>query len=220
MSFSYFDKVYCISLPGQGRRDRMRERFAGVGITNYEFVYAQEPVEGLRMSNLRRNPSRELGCTMSHIRALILSMWDEAKRPLFIEDDVVFAPDSVDLIGKVLDELPVEWGILYMGGHPRSEYTIHSDHLASIGEWSFAEAYALNGMGSVVSMLFDWTDLFGQPDAMYDFILGKFAAKSDGFCTMPLLTSQPDGTYSYIGGKCDNGKEALVKRGWENNLCR
>ena len=220
MSFDYFDKVYCISLPGQGRRDRMRERFAGVGITNYEFVYAQEPVEGLKMSNLRRNHRGELGANLSHALAVFKSLMDGAQSPLFFEDDVVFTQGAEYFLARAMEELPPSWSMLYMGGHPRSEYTIHSKHLARVGEWSFAEAYGFSCPKSAEYFLYSWFNDMGQHDAMYDFILGRYAAAFCSFCTMPLLTSQPDGTYSHIGGKVDNGKEALVKRGWENNLCR
>ena len=61
-----------------------------------------------------------------------------------------------------------------------------------------------------------WLDRVGQPNAMYDLVLGEFAAAHHGYCTYPLLTEQPPG-WSAIGNKVDD-KRQLVERGWQNNL--
>lgn len=217
MSFDYFDKVYCISLPGHGRREAVAKQFESVGIKDVQYVWADEPAAGLKMSNMRRNARGELGANLSHIKAVFMSIVDGARRPIFFEDDIVFVPNAVEYMCAVTLELPQFWSVLYMGGHPRSEYTIYSDHLAKIGKWSFAESYSINGRWESMVFMQYWLNRIGQPDAMYDFILGEYAALGDSFCTMPLLTDQPPGTYSYIGGKPDDKRNCIAK-GWKNNL--
>jgi hypothetical protein len=89
-----------------------------------------------------------------------------------------------------------------------------SDHLVKVGRFSFAESYALNR--HALSEFFDfWCDRIGQPQAMYDRILGEFAQENNAYCVYPPITEQPPG-YSFITNEEDD-KSALVQRGWATN---
>ena len=218
MSFDYFDKVYCIHLPNPERREKIEREFKKVGITDVQYVYAEPPDMGFTMSNMRRNPRGEFGCSLSHIRAAMLAISDGAKRPLFLEDDIVFAGNAAERIQHVVQDLKQlsYWDVLYLGGHPRSPCHKVTNNLVEIGTFSFAEAYAMNG--DTVDVWVDcWLNRVGQKNAMVDIILGEFASTVFGYCVYPLLTHQPPG-FSQITGQQDN-KDNCLEKGWRTNLC-
>lgn len=161
------------------------------------------------MNNMRRNPAAEFGVNLSHIKAVVHAIADGAERPLFLEDDVEFIGEPV------LDGLPLDYDVLYLGGHPRSPVKRYSDHLVRVGTFSFAEAYSLSRK-ALVPFYDYWCDRIGQPQAMYDFILGEFASKNYGYAVYPAVTRQVTGI-SQVSGKVDE-KAHLVERGWQNNL--
>jgi len=165
--------------PDPDRREAVEKEFAKVGIKDVQYVYAQRPgiVPGGRpfhISNMRRAPAAEFAVNLSHIKAVAHAIADGAKRPVFFEDDVVFRDDANEILTKALEALPAEWDVLYMGGHPCEKVDRLSDNLVKVQRFSFAEAYAINGR-SINHYLDHWLDNIGQWQAMYDFILSRFA---------------------------------------------
>jgi len=213
-AFDCFDRVYCIHLPDPGRRKAIDAQFAKVGIVDPQYVYAERPKGPFTMSNMRRAPKYEFGVNLSHIKAVAHAITDGAKRPLFLEDDIVFANNADEVLGAAITELDkYMWDVLYLGGHPCEPVSTISDNLVKVGRFSFAEAYSVNG--SALRRLQDfWYNSIGQDSAMYDFILSRFAGDY-GYCTFPVITNQPPG-YSHIAGRKDN-KTGLVSKGWMTN---
>ena len=211
----YFDRVYCIHMPDPDRRRAIDEQFAKVGIANVSYVYASRPKGVFHMTNMRRAPAAEFAVNLSHIKAIAHAIADGAKRPLFLEDDIVFRDDSNQILTAALEALPDDWDVLYMGGHPCEQVEKVSDNLVKIKRFSFAESYAINGRYTLERFHDYWLDRIGQPEAMYDFILSGFA-QDNGYCVYPVLTHQPVG-YSHIS-KGNDDKQDLVRRGWKNNL--
>ena len=211
----YFDRVYCIHYPDPERRELIDQEFKKVGIKDVEYVYAQRPRHKFHMTNMRRAPAAEFAVNLSHIKAVIRASIDGAKRPLFLEDDIVFHDDTNDILSQALKSLPEDWDVLYMGGHPCGEVERLSHNLVKVARFSFAESYAINGP-SLVKFHDFWFDRIGQLQAMYDRILGEFAEANGGYCVYPVLTHQPEG-YSHIS-KSNDDKRDLVRRGWANNL--
>ena len=190
-----FDRVYVIHLP-------VREtKLDGVKI------HAKPPHGKFEMNNMRRNGRAEFGVNLSHIKAVVHAIQDGAERPLFLEDDVQF-------IGTC-PEVPPDYDVFYLGGHPRAPVKPHSGGVVRVGTFSFAEAYSISR--PALLRFFDyWCDRIGQPQAMYDFILGEFAAANKGYACYPCVTRQVTGV-SQVSGKVDD-KSVLVERGWRNNL--
>jgi len=210
----YFDRVYCIHMPDPERRQAIDEQCAKVGIDVWRYVYAQRRKGPFEMSNMRRAPSAEFAVNLSHIMAVSLAIADGAERPLFIEDDIVFRDDACEILEKAVSALP-HWDVLYLGGHPCEPVERINENLVKVGRFSFAEAYAINGRASLIDFQNFWFDNIGQPQAMYDFILSRFAMDF-GYCVYPVITHQPPG-YSHIA-KRDDDKRHLIERGWQNNL--
>jgi hypothetical protein len=214
MLLDYFDKVYCIHLPDDIRRKKIEKQFDSVGITDVQYIHARPPMPGFLMNNMRRNAAGELGCTMSHIKAAVKAIADRAIRPIFFEDDILFRSGAVKVMHRVLSELPVDYGVLYLGGHPREQAHMVSENLAQIGTFSFAEAYSIRDPLAWIDF---WCSRIGQKNAMVDMILGEFAAEHKSFCVYPTITRQPPG-HSIITGLDDN-KDNCLKKGWLTNLC-
>lgn len=198
-------KVYVIHLPDPHRRAAMDAELARMGLTA-QYLHATPPTRDFSMSNMRRNPRAEFGVALSHLKAVAHSDEDA----LVLEDDVRFLCDRGRL-DAVIAELPADWDVCYFGGHPRSATRRATASLVRVGTFSFAEAYLLRGAARRALLAF-WCDRAGHPNAMYDLVLGEFAAANNGYCAYPLLTEQVLG-HSHVSGKVD-AKAHLLAKGW------
>ena len=219
--FDFFDCVYCIHLPNEQRRPLIEAQFNKIGVTDrVKYIYATPPPKNFTMSNMRRAPRGEMGVNLSQIKAIVQAISDRAYTPLFVEDDIIFREDAKELLETSLNDLPDDWDILYMGGHPTGPIFAPqakkvSTTLAKVGKFSFAEAYALNER-SLLQFFNSWCNDITRENAMYDFILGQFAQKNNAYCTYPLLCEQPPGV-SQVSGKHDD-KRSIVARAWTNHI--
>lgn len=190
-----FDRTYVINLPPR------QTKLEG------EKVYAKPPFAGFTVNNMRRNGRAEFGVNLSHIKAIVHAIQDGAERPLFLEDDI-------QLIGTC-PELPPDYDVFYLGGHPRSPTKPYSAGIVRVGTFSFAESYSISR--PALLRFFDfWCDRIGQPQAMFDFVLGEFAAANKGYACYPIVTRQVTGV-SQVSGKQDD-KTELLRKGWATNL--
>lgn len=219
--FNFFDRVYCIHLPKHtDRLKSIQKQFKRVGIEDVEYVHVTPPPQNFTMSNMRRNSLTEFGVNLSHIKAIVKAMSDGVNHPLFLEDDVVFCENAQDQLERALSELPEEWDVFYLGGHPRGriespQARMIGKYLAKVGTFSFADAYCINGK-SIRSFFDLWCEKITQENAMYDFILGEYASKNKAYCTYPLICEQAPGM-SYVSGKYED-KSSIVARAWTNHL--
>lgn len=212
--FDYFDRVYCIHLPNKERRELMEAEFARVGIKNVTYVHADAPPAGFTMSNMRRNPAAEFGVSLSHIKAIIQAASDGAVFPLFVEDDVSFNLESAAIVDGYMRGL--WWDVVYLGGHPREPVKKQGNYrIVKVGKFSCAEAYSIR-WHLLLPFVKYWVNRCAKPNAMYDFILGEFAATRTSYCFYPTITEQRQ-IVSHVSGTIDD-KRALIDRGWKNNL--
>lgn len=203
-----FDRVYVVHLPDVARRLHIEAQLSAIGYQDATYIHADAPPAGFTVPNMRRNPRAEFGAGLSHIAAVVQAIADRAERPLFIEDDIVFK--RMDLT-----PLPDKWDLLYLGGHPREPVKLVAPGLAKVGKFSCAEAYSVRQQLLPKLHQF-WCNRVTRPDAMYDFILGEFAAKHESYAFYPVITEQAP-FVSHIKGEIDD-KRKLVERGWQNNL--
>ena len=211
MTFDWFDHITVINHPMTHRRKEIVAKLSALSVTADKIVYADRPMLGFAMNNMRRNARNEFGCNLSQIKAVVGSIGYE--RPLFLEDDVCF--QNLHALESALKELPDDWNVLYLGGHPCGPADQVGDYLYKIQRFSFAEAYAING-SSILKFFDYWCNRIGQPSAMYDRILGEFAQENTSYAIYPTVTYQPDG-YSFIAGREDE-KLHCVEKGWRENL--
>lgn len=208
----WFDRVFCISHPMTMRWKEMESRLLNCGVVP-ERVYARRPSKLFSVSNMRRNPQGEFGCNLSHVKALTHAIGCD--NPLFLEDDVVFSEDTGTVLTSAFSDLPDDWAVLYLGGHPCEDVERVGENLVRVGRFSFAESYAVRGQ--YISKLLDyWFDRIGQPNAMFDIVLGEFARDTNSYAVYPPVTRQPDG-HSFVAERADS-KTRCVTSGWQNHL--
>lgn len=136
-SWSFFDRIYCISLAErEDRRDKASLQFAAVGIADrVEFVIVNKHPE---------NP--EQGIFESHQRCLKQGLASGAETILVFEDDVFFRGFSADALQAAcmhLRTLP-HWDMLLLGGITSGSRKTALPALTQIRYRCLAHAYALN----------------------------------------------------------------------------
>ena len=219
--FDFFDRIYCIHLPNQRERhSQIKKEFESVGINNVQFVHASPPPAKFKMSNMRRNSRGEYGVNLSQIKAVVHAISDGAERPLFFEDDIYFTEGATLNLQSALKELPDNWGVFYMGGHPRGPVPARravkvGETVVKIQRYSFADAYSING--NQLRNFYDyWSEHITKDDAMYDFILGEFAGANNGYSMYPIICEQHPGI-SGVTLQHDN-KDSIIARAWASHL--
>jgi Glycosyltransferase family 25 (LPS biosynthesis protein) len=112
--FHFFEAIYCINLDGQEQRwEHAMEEFRKLGIA--------EAVQ--RFPAVETPPNHHIGCALSHRAILAEARRRGLRNVLVFEDDVVFAPDAVEILRQNVAELQRlegmnPWQILYLGGWP------------------------------------------------------------------------------------------------------
>jgi len=107
--FHFFEVIYCVNVDGQEEGwEHAMEEFRKLGIA--EAVQRFPAVETPHNHHIR--------CALSH-RAIAEVRRRGLRKVLVFEDDVDFAPDTVDVLRQNLAELPrlkETWPMLYFGG--------------------------------------------------------------------------------------------------------
>jgi GR25 family glycosyltransferase involved in LPS biosynthesis len=67
------------------------------------------------------------GCRDSHLA--VLEKYKDERFIMIFEDDVLFLEDPMQPIAKVIEELPQNWDMLYLGISPSQKYEKFSPHL-------------------------------------------------------------------------------------------
>jgi GR25 family glycosyltransferase involved in LPS biosynthesis len=58
----------------------------------------------------------EIGCFLSHLRIFNLIRREKLEYAIIFEDDVIFCDNFLDSYSKIIQDLPSDTGILYLGG--------------------------------------------------------------------------------------------------------
>ncbi|VAW42530.1 hypothetical protein MNBD_DELTA03-1855 [hydrothermal vent metagenome] len=107
-SWSFFDKVYCISIAGRSdRRQEARQQFAAVGL--------QRLVEFVIVNKHPISPAE--GCYQSHITCLKKAAAAGARHILIFEDDIIFKGFSEAKIKEATEFLRANphWEMMFLG---------------------------------------------------------------------------------------------------------
>jgi hypothetical protein len=56
------------------------------------------------------------GCLMSHLRAVQEATMDGLESSMVLEDDAVFQPKAVEMLARLMREVPADWDQIYLGG--------------------------------------------------------------------------------------------------------
>jgi hypothetical protein len=111
---SYWDRIIVINL--ERRTDRWAHflnEMMNIGVTSFERFYGYD-----KPAYSSPVPSGNEGCTASHRGVLEIIAFNKWRRVLVLEDDVeVIVRDFNATWEAVEPRIPVEWDMLYLGGH-------------------------------------------------------------------------------------------------------
>lgn len=127
---AYFDKVLVVTVPRfKERQEKVKQRLAGI---QFEFFYGadKQELDAGKISALYHFDKKktlapgyyfkpmnegEIACALSHrmvYQAMIENNWEKV---LILEDDVVPDWEKLERLDAVLDELPGDWELFYLG---------------------------------------------------------------------------------------------------------
>jgi len=110
-----FDKVYCINLDSrEDRWNQANEEFKKNNL-NAERVSA---VEGSKL-NLDFPPEIKegaVGCSLSHLYVMKMAKQLNLSNYLVLEDDVKFIDNFSEIFPQIIQQVPDDWDMLYLGG--------------------------------------------------------------------------------------------------------
>ncbi len=136
-AWSFFDRVYCISIRGRrDRRDQARRQFAAVGLQDrVEFVLVDRHLQ-----------DREQGIFESHLQCLRQGLEAGARTILVFEDDVFFRNFDARLLARACGQLAVRsgWQALFLGCITRGSRRTAEPSLVKIRYQCLAHAYGVS----------------------------------------------------------------------------
>lgn len=202
-----FQEVYCVNL--QRRQDRWKEFTEGLP-RDWPFrpVTRSPAIDGKKVPHPPwwRQGGGAWGCYRSHLRILEDCLNRGVNSVLLMEDDAIFPEDFLEKWKAFSQELPEDWGMVYLGGqhlyqdaHPPLK--VHPEVYIP---WNVnrTHAFALRGktMREVYRHLstLDWNN-----GHHVDHHLGRFVQRRDGkfpvYCPRHWLVGQREGRSNIAG---------------------
>lgn len=159
--WSFFDKIYCISLVNRAdRRLEARAQFARVGLADLvEFVVVEKHA---------KNP--EQGIYESHLRCMQRGLESGAERILIFEDDVVFLHYSARRLSELVHFMQNQtcWDVFFLGCMVRNCWKLPGLPIARIRYRSLAHGYVVTRtFAETVTMQHPWQG-FAYDDFLRD----------------------------------------------------
>lgn len=180
-------KTYCVSLPeSDDRKERVSLEISKL-VNSFEYIYADPPHKDFKTTNYMF--PREFGCTLSHLKGMIHG--DKSNENiLMLEDDIAINDDASNILNESIQELPQDWGLLYLGGRPRSQTYQASNNLIKVGDFLTTQSYLVNKIYIKSYIDFTLNSLsLPFPNACADNILNNFF-KEKSYCIYPCITKQ------------------------------
>jgi GR25 family glycosyltransferase involved in LPS biosynthesis len=178
-SWSFFDKIYCISIDDRSdRRHKARRQFAAVGLLpRVEFVM------------VKKHPiSPEEGCYQSHITCLKRALAAKARHILIFEDDIILKGFSDTKINEAVNFLTKnpQWDIMFLGCIVRHSKGTASKAVRRIKYRCLSHAYAINRPCAAALVSKPWQ---GVP---YDTFLARM--NKEFYALYPAIAFQSNAT--------------------------
>lgn len=190
----FFNKIVCINL--DNREDRWKECVKlfekhNMIVERFPGIYGWDL--NLPISGKADNYHGTMGCGLSHLFAIKYAKQLNLKNILVLEDDVDFIDDINNAFNTILEELPEDWNMLYLGANHRVAPKKVSNHLYKIDDSVAIHAIGIN------SNIFDeaikaLTNIDMPPDDNYTLI----QKKHNVFVTKPHLAWQKTGNSSIL----------------------
>lgn len=181
--FDFFDAMFCINL--EKRKDR--------------WVHAQHQFEKIGiLDKVKRFPAVErkdgrLGCIKSHLEILKYAQKNNLKNVLVFEDDVVFINEDVNTImGNIVNQLPENWELLYLGANLHTPLNNYSDNLVKLnnGFSTHAVCYNSNLYSTFIKRYNTMNAVMLQIDILDVWLAASIQSRGNSYLVKPLLASQ------------------------------
>ena len=177
--FDFIDEIYCLNL---GRRtDRWQEciaEFNRIGINNKVIRYPAIEIPNVPAILLNQ---------ISMLSLLTLAKKKKLKNFLFLEDDVKFIGDTLDILSKSLEQIKeLNWKMLYLGANLSRKLNRVSDNLFQLKGGLSSHAILFN------STFFDeCIDKLLKTQELYtDVLFRELQETNDCYVVYPLLATQ------------------------------
>lgn len=198
--FNFFDKIYCINL--KERKDRWDEclsNFEKYEINNYERF------DAIKINaDLPSKKKGQIGCALSFTSCVKEAINKNYNQILILEDDFIFHDEKNELFNKFsksINDLPVDWDCLYLGGTVGDFYGIlpfnkFTDNLFKLkcAHTTHSIAFSRKGMLKMVNFFKDkqnWqVELINNYEAIDIFLAKDYQKNTLSFITSELLCYQ------------------------------
>lgn len=149
--FSFFDGIVCINLPERAdRREACVEEFKKLGLeTSPPSPLLEERGEATRAASYeffqgiysKPGEMKWQGCKNSHLAVIKMAKERGWKSVLIFEDDMVVKEKEMEYYKQVIESLPYDWWLFYLGGNPFEKLT--SPPAPLLQERGIADAHLL-----------------------------------------------------------------------------
>lgn len=115
----YFERIFVISLPHkEDRRERLVNQLKELGLAEPEDLVWVRAVSGEKCPPPAyfQAGAGAWGCLHSHLRIVQDALMDGLENYLVLEDDVLFHESSAKCLERFMEEMPDDWGQIYLGG--------------------------------------------------------------------------------------------------------
>lgn len=200
----YFSGAFCINL--DDRPERMAQAQA-------EFDRLGLKVE--RMPAVKGNPSgietallpNEVGCKLSHMHCITEAAKRSWNSVLVFEDDVAFRDNANELFTQYIDQVPLDWAIIYLGGNHWGWNLGEKDkpQLEKITENVYRTRNTLTTHAYVIKWSV-WLDAIAEmsaTDKPVDVVYGEIQKRHPVYALRPNLAWQRDGWSDINNRKCN-----------------
>ncbi len=142
----FFDCIYIINLEHRQDRLKILLKSAAKIKLNDAKIKIFKAVNGTK---IEVPPSwnfmhTELGCLESHLAVLKDAQEKKFKNILVLEDDITFCKNFKNKLSDVIDELPVDWDMLYLYSYHYLPAIAYSKNLDKCNSALSTVAYAVN----------------------------------------------------------------------------
>ena len=205
------DKIFIINLEHRkDRKNQILEQLNEQGITNYEFFKGIIPSENdilnwnpkfckdtnpLHVKNYRKYITGCLGCLLSHLEIMKISLSRGYENILILEDDCVFEKKYSDML-EIMKDFNKEYNLLYLSGSHLGEKIKITDNIYRITKTLTTGSYIVDKR--VMEYICD--NIIGYKNPVDDFYSQIVQKKFDCYAFFPRITRQRDG-YSDIQQK-------------------
>jgi GR25 family glycosyltransferase involved in LPS biosynthesis len=112
---NFFDKIFCLNLESrQDRWEKSCQEFLKHNI-HAERIYG---IDGRKCNTTNLKISKgAFGCLLSQFFVLKYAQHLGLKNFLFLEDDIEFDEDAINIFNTIKNQIPPDWDMLYLGGN-------------------------------------------------------------------------------------------------------